>query len=37
MNYNFWSGFSSSGDKVTFRRNKGMGKRTKYRLEEPES
>ena len=26
-----------SGDKATFRRNKGMGKRTKYRLEEPES
>lgn len=26
-----------SGDKVTFRRNKGLGKRSKYRLEEPES
>ena len=26
-----------SGDKVTFRRNKGLGKKSKYRLEEPES
>ena len=26
-----------SGDKVTFGRNKGLGKKSKYRLEEPES
>ena len=26
-----------SGDKVTFGRNKGLGKKNKYRLEEPES
>ena len=26
-----------SGDKVTFQRNKGTGKRNKYRLEDPES